>query len=88
MTDTEPDLKELCRPPSPKDAAGVWRFYTQNHKLKCYRTRPGRVNKGSIRERTVGERGRGGPNFFGHLPKKGGLRFAKSGYLSETSGHL
>lgn len=45
-----------------KDPAGVWRFYTQNHKVKCYRTRPSRVNKWSRSEPTVGERARGGAN--------------------------
>ena len=60
VTDTEPDLKELCRPPK----GHCRRFYTRNHKLKCYRTRPGRVNKWSIREHAVGERGRGGADYW------------------------
>lgn len=45
-----------------KDPVAVWRFYTQNHKLKCYRTRQSRVNKWSRNEPAVGERGRGGAN--------------------------
>lgn len=46
----------------PRYPAGVRRLCTQNHELKCYRTRQGRVNKQSRSEPTIAESRRDGAN--------------------------